>query len=220
MEMNGEQLIAVPLQQVWESLNDPEMLRTCIPGCESIEKISDTEFRMKMTAAVGPVKAKFTGKLMLEDLNPPHSYRIQFEGSGGAAGFGKGSAEVVLAPQGSATKLSYTVAAHVGGKLAQVGSRLVDSVARKMADEFFQRFKEKIGASSVEPATALEPPASGPVPQTAAAPTHPAAAAPADISGTESASKSQTPPVRPGSSRLWLIVASIGVLLALAYFLT
>jgi len=125
---------------VWEALNDPEVLKACIPGCDSIEKLSDTEYKVAMTAAVGPVKAKFSGKLQLSDLNPPSSYSLAFEGSGGAAGFGKGGAQVSLAPEAGGTKLSYTAKATVGGKLAQVGSRLVDAAARKMADDFFSRF--------------------------------------------------------------------------------
>jgi hypothetical protein len=144
MEMTGEQLIPVPQQRVWEGLNDPEVLKACIPGCETIEKVSDSEYRVAMTAAVGPVKAKFNGKLALADLNPPNSYTLSFEGSGGAAGFGKGGAQVALAPDGAGTRLSYKATAQVGGKLAQVGSRLIDGVAKKMADEFFQRFNAQL----------------------------------------------------------------------------
>jgi carbon monoxide dehydrogenase subunit G len=144
MEMTGEQLIPLPQQRVWQGLNDPEVLKACIPGCESIERVSDSEYRVAMTASVGPVKARFNGKLLLADVNPPTSYRLAFEGSGGAAGFGKGGAEVRLAPEGAGTKLAYTATAQVGGKLAQVGSRLIDGVAKKMADEFFQRFNDKL----------------------------------------------------------------------------
>jgi hypothetical protein len=106
--------------------------------------MSDSEYRVAMTAAVGPVKAKFNGKLLLADLNPPTSYTLSFEGSGGAAGFGKGGAQVALAPEGAGTRLSYKANAQVGGKLAQVGSRLIDGVAKKMADEFFQRFNVQL----------------------------------------------------------------------------
>jgi carbon monoxide dehydrogenase subunit G len=125
-------------------LNDPEVLKASIPGCESIERVSDTEYRVALIAAVGPVRAKFGGKLLLSEVNAPTSYRLSFEGSGGAAGFGKGSASVRLAPEGAGTRLAYTANAQVGGKLAQVGSRLIDGVAKKMADEFFQRFNEKL----------------------------------------------------------------------------
>jgi hypothetical protein len=154
MEMTGEQLIPVPQQKVWEGLNDPEVLKACIPGCETIERVSDTEYRVVMTAAVGPVKAKFNGKLLLAELNPPNSYTLSFEGSGGAAGFGKGGAQVALAPDGTGTKLSYKATAQVGGKLAQVGSRLIDGVSRKMADEFFQRFNTRLTGPA--PAAAAE----------------------------------------------------------------
>jgi carbon monoxide dehydrogenase subunit G len=152
--MTGEQWIPLPQQRVWEALNDPQVLKACIPGCESIDRVSDNEYRLAMTAAVGPVKAKFTGKLLLMDLDPPNSYRLAFEGSGGPAGFGKGGAQVRLAPEGAGTKLMYTATAQVGGKLAQVGSRLIDGVAKKMADEFFQRFNEKLAGPA--PAAARE----------------------------------------------------------------
>ncbi len=168
MEMTGEQLIPLPQDRVWAALNDPEVLKACIPGCETIERVSDTEYRVAMTAAVGPVKAKFNGKLILSDMNPPTSYRIAFEGSGGAAGFGKGGAQVVLSPEGTGTRLKYVANAQVGGKLAQVGSRLIDGVARKMADEFFQRFNAKVVgpvvpvAAATAGVAAAKPPAGGP----------------------------------------------------------
>lgn len=153
--MTGEQFIPLPQQRVWEALNDPQTLKACIPGCDSIEKVSDTEYKVAMIAAVGPVKARFSGTLKLSDLDPPHSYSLAFEGSGGAAGFGKGGAQVRLAPEADGTKLSYTAKATVGGKLAQVGSRLVDAAARKMADDFFIRFN----------ATVAPPPPAAPRPR-------------------------------------------------------
>ena len=161
MEMTGEQLIPLPQQKVWEALNDPEILKACIPGCETIERVSDTEYKVAMTASVGPVKAKFSGKLLLSDLNPPNSYAMAFEGSGGAAGFGKGSATVQLSTEGANTKLAYSAKATIGGKLAQVGSRLIDGVAKKMADDFFKAFNAKIApAGAAAPAPAA--PAAGP----------------------------------------------------------
>jgi carbon monoxide dehydrogenase subunit G len=144
MEMTGEQRISLPQQRVWEALNDPGILKACIPGCESIEKVSDTEYKVLMTAAIGPVKAKFNGKLLLADLNPPHSYSIAFEGTGGAAGFGKGAAQVSLLPEDNGTLLTYKATASVGGKLAQIGSRLIDGVAKKMSDDFFARFNATV----------------------------------------------------------------------------
>ena len=146
MDMTGEQIIPVPQQQVWEALNDPAVLKDCIAGCDVLEKVSDTEFKVGLVAAIGPVKAKFSGKLLLLDMNPPNSYSLAFEGSGGVAGFGKGTAAVSLVPEGEGTKLSYTAKASVGGKLAQIGSRLIDGVAKKMAEDFFRKFNARAGA--------------------------------------------------------------------------
>ena len=156
MEMTGEQLIPAAQAEVWRGLNDPEVLKACISGCESIEKLTDTEYTVVTTTAIGPVKAKFRGKLLLADLNPPNSYSLSFDGQGGAAGFGKGTARVSLAREAAGTRLSYSVKAQVGGKLAQIGSRLIDGVAKKMADDFFSAFNQKI-AGPVP--TAAEPPA-------------------------------------------------------------
>lgn len=166
MQMKGEQLLSAPVERVWAALNDPGFLRDCVPGCESLERVTDTEYRAQLVAAIGPVKAKFAGKLVLSDLDPPRSYRIAFEGAGGAAGFAKGGAEVALAAEGSGTRLTYLANAHVGGKLAQVGSRLVDGVAAKMAGDFFARFRDKLGAEA--PASAVPAQAAAPSPWTAA----------------------------------------------------
>lgn len=144
MEMSGEQRIPLSQQRVWEALNDPEILKACIPGCESIVRVAENEYKVAMTAAIGPVKAKFSGKLVLSDINPPDSYSLAFEGSGGAAGFGKGSARVRLAAESGGTLLTYTANASVGGKLAQIGSRLIDGVAKKMSDDFFERFNRTV----------------------------------------------------------------------------
>jgi len=182
MDMTGEFLIAAPRQKVWAALNDPEVLKQSIPGCEEIEKLSDTELQAKVTAKVGPVKARFGGKVTLSDLDPPNGYKITGEGSGGAAGFAKGGATVRLADaDGGATRLSYTVEAHVGGKLAQIGSRLIDATARKMAEDFFARFSTAVGggaaaAAPAEEAAAAPAPAEAPIPATAA--NKPAAASP------------------------------------------
>lgn len=154
MDMTGEYRIAAPRERVWEALNDPEVLKASIPGCESLEKQSDTEMNALVTAKVGPVKAKFKGDVTLEDIKAPESYRIVGEGKGGVAGFAKGSADVSLAEDGAETVLSYVVKAQVGGKLAQLGSRLIDSTARKMADEFFANFRSQVegaGAAEEEP---------------------------------------------------------------------
>jgi uncharacterized protein len=146
MEMTGEQLIPANQQDTWNALNDPEVLKECVPGCQSIERVAENEFSVLMVARVGPVSAKFKGKLALSDIRPPESYAIAFDGQGGAAGFGKGSARVRLEQAENATRLAYEVKASVGGKLAQIGSRLVDAAARKIADEFFRNFNQKMTA--------------------------------------------------------------------------
>jgi carbon monoxide dehydrogenase subunit G len=146
MEMIGEERIPASQADTWAALNDPEMLRACVPGCDAIDRTAENEYQVLMVARIGPVSAKFKGRLALSDLNAPHSYAIAFEGQGGAAGFGKGSAQVQLAPDGEGTRLSYQVKASVGGKLAQIGSRLVDAAARKIAQDFFAAFNEKVAA--------------------------------------------------------------------------
>ena len=170
MEMSGEERIPATQDQTWAALNDPEILKACVPGCESIERVAENEYQVLMVARVGPVSAKFKGKLQLSDLNPPDSYAIAFEGQGGAAGFGKGSAQVQLAPEGEGTLLKYQVKASVGGKLAQIGSRLVDAAAKKISKDFFAAFNEKVGAqhgaagADTDAHDAHEAHASGPVP--------------------------------------------------------
>lgn len=149
MNITGERTITAPQLAVWEALNDPDILRSCIPGCDEMERVSDTEYRLGMLAVVGPVKARFTGKLLLSDIVAPERYALRFEGSGGAAGFGKGLANVRLsADAGTQTQLSYTADAQIGGKIAQVGSRLVDGIARKIAEEFFTRFEARLSVGT------------------------------------------------------------------------
>ncbi|MBB3264157.1 hypothetical protein FHW79_001772 [Azospirillum sp. OGB3] len=178
MDMSGSQRITAPRDEVWAALNDPDILRQCIPGCEEVQKTSDTEFTAKVVAKVGPVSAKFSGKVTLSDLDPPNGYTITGEGSGGAAGFGKGGAKVSLEPDGEeATVLSYTAHATVGGKLAQIGSRLVDATARKMADDFFNRFTAVVGG----PPEPVPEPASDVAPAVVARPVARSAAAPQPI---------------------------------------
>ena len=158
MNMNGESRIAAPREAVYAALNDVEVLQRAIPGCESIERLSDTEMAATVVARVGPVRAKFNGRVTFSDLEPPAGYTIAGEGKGGAAGFAKGSARVELEPDGEATILRYTVKADVGGKLAQVGARLIDGTAKKMADDFFTRFGEELANGGGEAATAAGTP--------------------------------------------------------------
>ena len=140
MEIKGEYKIAAPREKVFAALNDPAILQACIPGCESLEKTSDTEMKAKVRLRIGPVSASFSGKVTLSDLDPPNGYRISGEGQGGVAGFAKGGAVVSLRDDSGATVLDYDVDAQVGGKIAQVGARLIDGTARKLADEFFGKF--------------------------------------------------------------------------------
>lgn len=144
MELAGQRRIEAPRDRVWAALNDPQVLKEAIPGCEEVEKVSDTEFTAKVRAKVGPVSAKFAGAVTLSDLNPPESYRISGEGKGGAAGFARGGANVRLEEDGGATVLHYDVDAKVGGKLAQVGSRLIKGTAEKMANDFFARLSNAV----------------------------------------------------------------------------
>lgn len=182
MDMTGEYRIPAPRQRVWEALNDPAVLKASIPGCDSLEKVSDTELTAKVRAKVGPVSAAFAGKVTLGDLNPPESYTISGEGSGGVAGFAKGGANVHLTEDGAdATVLRYDAKADVGGKLAQIGSRLVQGTAKKMADDFFGRFSKIVGegvppaavaqAPAPEPAAAQPRPVPPPAPEPGPSPT-------------------------------------------------
>ena len=204
MDMTGEYRIAAPRQKVWEALNDPDILKQCIPGCETIQKNSPTEMQATVRAKVGPVSARFGGKVTLSDLDPPNGYRISGEGTGGPAGFAKGGATVKLTDDGGATKLSYVVEANVGGKLAQIGSRLIDATARQMAEQFFAKFAEVVVASAAAAAPPTGAPAAEAVPSAPAAP----------------------PPPRPaplGSGRLspmvWVAILAVAVA-ALLYFFT
>jgi carbon monoxide dehydrogenase subunit G len=165
MELTQSRSIGAPPPVVWAALNDPAVLKECIPGCESLDRVSDTEWRAVVATRVGPVQARFNGRVQLADVTPPTAYTLRFEGQGGAAGFANGEARVTLAPAGeAATTLTYTASARVGGKLAQLGSRLVDGVAAKLADDFFTRFATRLAPPPAEIATAA------PAAQTSVAP--------------------------------------------------
>ena len=208
MDMNGSCEIPAPRETVWAALNDIDILKACIPGCESITKHSDTNLEATVVAKVGPVKAKFTGVVTLSDLDPPKGYTISGEGKGGAAGFAKGGATVRLEENGAGTTLHYDVTANVGGKLAQIGSRLIDSAAKKMADQFFSKFSEQAAAGVSAPKLPEDP---TPKPKPGSSDLAPAVSAPAK----------QKPDAlndfRPISFGIWLpIVASLfalGILL-------
>jgi carbon monoxide dehydrogenase subunit G len=159
MQQSGEHRIEAPIDQVWRALNDPEVLARCIDGCESLERIADNAFKAKVRAKVGPVSALFSGDITMTDIDPPHAYTLQASAQGGAAGVGKGVAKVRLSQDGAATVLSYDVEGNVGGKLAQVGQRLIDGAARKMADDFFAAFSAQVSEANPDA------PAAAPAPQ-------------------------------------------------------
>jgi hypothetical protein len=146
MEMTGHYQIAAPREKVWAALNDPVVLKACIPGCEELVKLSDTEMKATVKAKVGPVSATFNGTVTLSNVNPPNGYTISGEGKAGPAGFAKGGADVTLSDDDGVTLLTYSVKAQVGGKLAQVGARLIDATAKQMADQFFAAFAEKVAS--------------------------------------------------------------------------
>ena len=164
MDMTGERRIAAPRQTVWQALNDPVVLRDSIPGCEKLEKLSDTEMTATAAVKVGPMSGRFNGKVLLADIDPPNGYTISGEGQGGVLGFAKGGAKVRLNDDGSGTLLSYEVHAQVGGKLAQLGSRLIDATAKNMADAFFDGFSARVApaAPSAEVSQPVPPPARAP----------------------------------------------------------
>lgn len=161
MEINGSQNIGAPRQKVWDALNDPVVLKQCLPGCESVERINAEEFVVVIAAAIGPLRARFKGRLTMSEAKPPESCVMVFEGQGGGVGFGKGSSTVALAETEDGTTLSYTANAQVGGKLAQVGSRMIDSVARKMADDFFVALRRQLVPSEMATSVASEETNSG-----------------------------------------------------------
>ena len=156
MELNGERLIAAPLDATWAALNDPQTLKACIAGCETLEKSGDDAFVAIVAMKIGPVSARFRGNLKMTNVSPPHGYTINFDGQGGVAGFGKGSADVALSADGSAaTRLAYHARATVGGKMAQIGSRLIDATAAKITEDFFTAFEAQLqGKRAAQPSEA------------------------------------------------------------------
>ena len=159
MEMSSSRVVPASVDATWAALNNPQVLKACIAGCESIERVADNEYTVAMTARVGPVSAKFSGRIVLSDIMPPTSYTITFDGQGGAAGFANGNAKVQLTPEGTGTRIDYQASAQVGGKLAQIGSRLVDGAAAKVADDFFGRLVEHLGGGAKAEEAGVPPPA-------------------------------------------------------------
>ena len=166
MDMQASRQLSVTQQQAWDALNDPEVLKTCIPGCDKVEASGDNQYAIGMALKIGPVSAKFAGKITLSEIVAPSSYTISFEGQGGPAGHGKGNARVLLTPNAAGCELAYTVHAQVGGKVAQLGQRLIDGAAKGMAEDFFKRFDEEMQRRFPPPAAAeaLAPAALAPAP--------------------------------------------------------
>ena len=210
MEMTGSQTLPVNRQIAWDALNDPEILKASITGCDELTRTSDAEFATQVTAAVGPVKAKFKAKLTLFDVMAPESYAIRFDGQGGVAGFGKGEARVKLTSQGESTLLEYSAKASVGGKLAQIGSRLVDATAQKMAGEFFTKFNAELARRNPEAVAAIAAAASALTAATAASDV-PSNAAPA---GTPHAGDAST------GTLAAIAVALVAAILAIGFVLS
>jgi uncharacterized protein len=235
MDMTGEYIIPAPRQKVWDALNDTEILKQAIPGCETITKHSDTEMSATVRAKVGPVSARFGGKVTISDRDPPNGYKIMGEGTGGPAGFAKGGATVKLTDDGDGTKLSYVVEANVGGKLAQIGSRLIDATARQMAENFFSKFAQLVVSSSAAAAAPATPapaaaPAATPMADAGAAAEAPpvtvAVVPPPPGSSIEMPPESRVPPPSAPSSSsgrvspgIWVTALAI-VVIALLYFFT
>lgn len=175
MELTGDILIGAPREKVWAGLNDPEILARCIPGCEGMEATSPTERTARVTVKVGPVRARFVGRVSMEDIRPNEGCLLRFQGSGGAAGMAKGHSNVELTDEAGSTRLRYTAQASIGGKLGQVGGRMIDAASKQMADQFFFAFNEQMVGVPVAEAVEAEPAESAPTADIATAPTAPAA---------------------------------------------
>lgn len=212
MEMQGRRQLAVTQQQAWDALNDPVVLKACIPGCDKVEPTGENQYAIAMALKIGPVSAKFTGKITLSDIQPPESYKLSFDGQGGVAGFGKGSAAVTLLPNDAGCELGYTVQASVGGKIAQLGQRLVDGAAKAMAEDFFKRFDQEMQRQHPE-AYAKEA-------ERAAQQAEGSAASPSDGAGAGTAAPERTLASVPAASAVPVWVWGVGAaVIAIAAFL-
>lgn len=219
MDMQASRQLSVSQQQAWDALNDPDVLKLCIPGCNSIESTGENQYAIALSLKIGPVSAKFNGTITLSDIQAPESYTLAFEGKGGAAGFGKGTAKVTLTPNEQGCELGYTVHATVGGKIAQMGQRLIDGTAKSMADDFFKRFDQEMQRrypSATEVASAAEvsadstPPGAG---NEAGSPAHPAQA-----HATASAGSQAKTPTSKLPAWLWAAVAAAVVIILISSY--
>jgi hypothetical protein len=217
MQMSGEEVINASRAEVWDALNDPEILRQSIPGCQSVEKVSDTEFTATVKVKVGPVSANFKGNVTLSNIDAPNGYTITGEGKGGAAGFGKGSADISLKESDNGTLLAYDVNASVGGKMAQIGSRLIDGTAKKLASEFFANFNELVSSGEQAPASA-EPLVSE---ETTVTETAVPETEPGDAVDKAAEAAASTPEAEKAAAPNWMrpsILISLGIIAAIILF--
>lgn len=203
MNLQGERRLPAPIAQAWAALNDPQALKACITGCESLERTGDDEYAVVMAVRVGPVNARFKGRLRILNIQPLTSYTIEFDGQGGVAGFGKGSADVALTAEGDETMLRYGAKAQVGGKIAQIGSRLVDSAAEKVAGEFFSAFENYLKHQQAAAAVSAPADETGATASSAGAPPSPS---PAPVN--------TAPASRPSTPWGWLIGGAVVLVLA------
>jgi carbon monoxide dehydrogenase subunit G len=212
MKMNGEQLVAAPQKRVWEALNNPDVLMQCIPGCQSLEKEADDRLKAVVAIKIGPIGAKFNGTVTLSELDPPNSYVISGEGQGGTAGFAKGGAKVSLVGEGDGTRLTYTVDAEVGGRLAQVGGPIIDATAKQLAGVFFRRFGEIVAgpAATAEPISSAHGTARAAINVTSSLPASLPAATP--IGGLPAAFSARLKVERAPGAFYWIVTLFLAAL--------
>lgn len=217
MELTGAMLMAAPREKVWQALNDPNVLVHCIPGCEEVQQVSPTETHTRVLLKMGPVRARFVGKILMSDIRPAEGCTLDFQGSGGAAGFARGTSVVTLASEGDATRLQYSATASVGGKLGQIGGRMIDASAKQMAEQFFSALQAQLAgapaaeapaAEAIRVAPAVEAPATEPAPPAAA----PQAAQPAmrpPVSAVKAAAPASAPLMAEGVRALWFCLGAL-----------
>lgn len=217
MELTGAMLMAAPREKVWQALNDPNVLVHCIPGCEEVQQISPTETHTRVLLKMGPVRARFVGKILMSDIRPAEGCTLDFQGSGGAAGFARGTSVVTLASEGEGTRLQYSASASVGGKLGQIGGRMIDASAKQMAEQFFSALQAQLSGAPVAEAIVVGNDAAGAPAAAEAAPTveaAPVAAAravppPQAVTAVRTAPPSSTPLLAEGVRALWFCLGAL-----------
>lgn len=212
MELTGAMLMAAPREKVWQALNDPNVLVHCIPGCEEVQQVSPTETHTRVLLKMGPVRARFVGKILMSDIRPAEGCTLDFQGSGGAAGFARGTSVVTLASEGDATRLQYSATASVGGKLGQIGGRMIDASAKQMAEQFFSALQSQLAGAPVAEAIrvtpAVEAPPAEPAPPAAAPPAAQPAMRP-PVSAVKAAAPASTPLMAEGVRALWFCLGAL-----------